>query len=172
MTEPMHSPALAYISLGANLGDPTAALASALEAIAKDPKITLLKASSFYRTSPVESSGPDYVNAAALIETTYSPEALLECLLSIENENGRRRPAGIRNAPRTLDLDLLAYGSEKRSTPKLTLPHPRMTERLFVLVPLAEIAPDWRDERGRSAASLIAEVSASDPSQQIAKLAS
>lgn len=172
MTEPMRAPTRAYISLGANLGDPAAALTSALEAIAKDPQISLLKASSFYRTSPVDSSGPDYVNAAALIETTYSPEALLDRLLSIEAENGRCRPAGIHNAPRTLDLDLLVYGSEKRSTPKLTLPHPRMTERLFVLVPLAEIAPDWRDERGRSAASLIAEVTAADPSQQIAKLAS
>lgn len=160
----------AFVALGANLGDPAAALRAALAALAADPEIRLLKTSSFYRTSPVDSSGPDYVNAAALVATTRSPEDLLGRLQAIENENGRVRPAGVHNAPRTLDLDLLTYGREVRSSAQLTLPHPRMTERLFVLVPLAEIAPAWRDGAGRPIETLIQAVRAADPSQFIAKL--
>lgn len=170
MSEAKASWTEAFVALGANLGAPAAALRSALTAIAADPEIRLLKTSSFYRTSPVDSSGPDYVNGVALVSTTRSPEDLLARLQDIENENGRVRPAGVHNAPRTLDLDLLTYGREVRSSAQLTLPHPRMTERLFVLVPMAEIAPTWRDGAGRPIEALIKAVRAADPSQFISKL--
>jgi 2-amino-4-hydroxy-6-hydroxymethyldihydropteridine diphosphokinase len=105
------------------------------------PGARLLRASPLYRTAPIDSSGDDYVNAVAALETTLSPHALLAALLDIEQAHGRERP--YRNAPRTLDLDLLLYGSEVvQDFPTLILPHPRMHERAFVLVPLAEIAPD------------------------------
>ena len=126
----------AWISLGANLGRPQATLTAAAKALEQSEGIAHLRLSSFYSTSPVDSSGPDYVNAAAAVDTNCSPEALLKLLQRIEYAHGRVRPAGVRNAPRTLDLDLLAYEGEVRSTDGLTLPHPRMNERLFVLVPL------------------------------------
>lgn len=129
----------AWISLGANLGRPQATLTAAAKALEQSEGIAHLRLSSFYSTSPVDSSGPDYVNAAAAVDTNCSPEALLKLLQRIEYAHGRVRPAGVRNAPRTLDLDLLAYEGEVRSTDGLTLPHPRMNERLFVLVPLAEL---------------------------------
>ena len=138
----------AWISLGANLGRPQATLTAAAKALEQSEGIAHLRLSSFYSTSPVDSSGPDYVNAAAAVDTNCSPEALLKLLQRIEYAHGRVRPAGVRNAPRTLDLDLLAYEGEVRSTDGLTLPHPRMYERLFVLVPLAEIEPNWRSPAG------------------------
>jgi 2-amino-4-hydroxy-6-hydroxymethyldihydropteridine diphosphokinase len=132
-------PVLAYVGLGANLGDTTAALQAAVKALADLPSVQLQGVSSFYRTAPIDSSGPDYLNAVARIETTSPPHELLTQLQAIEALHGRERP--YRNAPRTLDLDVLLYGDSRINSPTLTVPHPRMHERAFVLVPLAEVAP-------------------------------
>lgn len=131
---------VAFVALGANLGDAAQALRDALAALATFPGIRVLNASSLYRTAPVESSGPDYINAVAEIATTLTAPALLAALQGIENGAGRERP--YRNAPRTLDLDLLLYGDGRIDSPRLTVPHPRMHERAFVLAPLCEIASD------------------------------
>lgn len=130
----------AYVALGANLGDAAQTLRDALQRLDHTPGIRLLTASSFYRTAPIDSSGPDYLNAVAEVATTLTAPALLDALQAIENAAGRERP--YRNAPRTLDLDLLLYGDGRIDSPTLTVPHPRMWARAFVLVPLAEIAPD------------------------------
>lgn len=129
----------AYIALGANLGDPLAALRRAMDDIAAIQGVKLLKRSSLYRTAPLASSGPDYVNAVIEIQTNLSAPTLLAELQQIEQLAGRERPS--RNAPRTLDLDVLTYGDASMDSEALVIPHPRMTERAFVLVPLAEIAP-------------------------------
>lgn len=129
----------AHIALGANLGEPAQALHDALSALSAVPGIRVVRASSLYRTAPVDSSGPDYLNAVAEIATTLTAPALLDALQAIEHQAGRERP--YRNAPRTLDLDLLLFGDACIESPRLTVPHPRMDERAFVLVPLAEIAP-------------------------------
>lgn len=131
--------ALAVIGLGANLGDARATLESAFAALARLPDTTLRAASSIYRSAPVDSSGDDYLNAVALLDTRLAPHAMLAALQRIEQRHGRERLW--RNAPRTLDLDLLMYGEQRIDTPTLTLPHPRAHERAFVLVPLAQIAP-------------------------------
>lgn len=134
---------LAYIALGANLDDPLGQLRAALDALAALPGSRLLRASSFYRTAPVGAPGqPDYLNAVAALETTLPPEALLTALLAIEHDFGRQR--AYRNAPRTLDLDLLLYDDLVIDRPQLQIPHPRLHLRAFVVVPLAEIAPDLR----------------------------
>lgn len=130
----------AHIALGANLGDPAQALRDALSALGAVPGVRLVCASSLYRTAPVDSSGPDYLNAVAEIATTLTAPALLDALQAIEQQAGRERP--YRNAPRTLDLDLLLYGDARIDSSRLTVPHPRMHERAFVLVPLRELAPD------------------------------
>lgn len=129
----------AYVALGANLGDPQAALRQALRDLEALPHTQLVRASSLYRTAPVDSTGPDYINAVAELRTTLGPYELLAALQRIEEAAGRQRP--YRNAPRTLDLDILLYGDLRLDEPRLTLPHPRMYQRAFVLVPLAEIAP-------------------------------
>jgi 2-amino-4-hydroxy-6-hydroxymethyldihydropteridine diphosphokinase len=130
----------AYIGIGANLGDARANVEDALARLARLPDARLAAASSLYRTAPVESSGDDYINAVALLDTALGPHALLRALQDIEQTHGRERP--YRNAPRTLDLDLLLYGDEViADAPTLLVPHPRMHERAFVLAPLAEIAP-------------------------------
>lgn len=129
----------AYVALGANLGDPQAALQQALGGLAALPQTQLVRTSSFYRTAPVDSSGPDYINAVAELRTALTPHALLAGLQALEQAAGRERPW--RNAPRTLDLDVLLYDDLHLDTPALTIPHPRMHQRAFVLVPLAEIAP-------------------------------
>lgn len=133
-------PVEAYIGLGANLGAPMAALRQALGRLAELPDTEVLRASGLYGSTPVDSSGPDYVNAVACVRTRLTAPALLSALQAQENQAGRERP--YRNAPRTLDLDVLLYGSARMAGPVLTVPHPRMTERAFVLMPLAEIAPD------------------------------
>jgi len=115
-------------------------LRKALNVLGNTPCIRLVKASSLYQTAPIDSSGPDYLNAVAEVSTTLTAPGLLRALQAIENAAGRERP--YRNAPRTLDLDLLLYGSARIDSPELTVPHPRMWERAFVLVPLAEMAPD------------------------------
>jgi len=130
----------AGIGLGANLGHARATLAAAIQALAALPDSTLRACSSIYRSTPIDSSGPDYLNAVALLDTVLTPQALLAELQRIERAHGRERP--YRNAPRTLDLDLLFHGEQRLESPALTLPHPRMHERAFVLRPLAELAPD------------------------------
>lgn len=130
---------LAYIGLGANLGDPVRALQLALHDLAAVPQLTLTQQSPLYGSAPIDSSGPNYVNAVAEVSTTLSAPALLQVLQQLELQAGRQRP--YRNAPRTLDLDLLLYGGGTISSSTLTVPHPRMQERAFVLRPLADIAP-------------------------------
>lgn len=131
----------AYIALGANLGDPIGMLQSVCRELNQRPDTKLIAQSRFYRTAPIESSGPDYVNAVVEIETSMSAADLLLWLQQLENQHGRVRPQGVINAPRTLDLDVLLFGQECIATEVLTVPHPRMHQRAFVLVPLLEIAP-------------------------------
>jgi 2-amino-4-hydroxy-6-hydroxymethyldihydropteridine diphosphokinase len=133
------SEVIAHIGLGANLGDPVQALHGALDQLSSTPGVRLLRASGLYRSAPVDSTGPDYINAVAQIATTLTAPDLLAALQVIERAAGRERP--YRNAPRTLDLDLLLYGQASMASPALTVPHPRMNERAFVLLPLREISP-------------------------------
>jgi 2-amino-4-hydroxy-6-hydroxymethyldihydropteridine diphosphokinase len=130
----------AYVALGANLGDAAATLRQALVDLDTLPQTRVVTASSLYRSAPWEASGPDFFNAVAEVTTTLDAHTLLAALHALEQAAGRERP--YLNAPRTLDLDLLLYGDEKIATPTLTVPHPRMWQRAFVLRPLAEIAPD------------------------------
>lgn len=131
---------LAFVALGANLADPEHQIRAALESLSRLPDSRLLRASSLYRTAPVGVAGqPDFINAVALVETTLTPHELLAALFAIEAEFGRRRD--YRNAPRTLDLDLLLYDELVLDGTELQLPHPRMHLRAFVLAPLLEIAP-------------------------------
>ncbi|WP_348756342.1 2-amino-4-hydroxy-6-hydroxymethyldihydropteridine diphosphokinase [uncultured Aquincola sp.] len=129
-----------FVGLGANLGDARATLEAALAALAALPDTRLMARSSYYRTAPVDAGGPDYLNAVAELRSSLAPEALLDALQAIEQQHGRERP--YRNAPRTLDLDLLLVGALRLDTPRLTLPHPRLHQRAFVLAPLAELAPE------------------------------
>lgn len=130
----------AYVAIGANLGDARRAVEAAIEALGRLPQGRLVARSSLYRTAPVDAGGPDFVNAVVALETALAPLELLAQLQALELAAGRERP--YRNAPRTLDLDLLSHGDTVLDTPVLTLPHPRMAQRAFVLVPLAEIAPE------------------------------
>ena len=130
----------AWIGLGANLGDAPAALAAAVQALGALPGTQLQRCSRLYRSAPVDAGGPDYYNAVVQLQTTLAPLALLQALQAIEQAAGRERP--YRNAPRTLDLDVLLYGSARIDSPALTVPHPRMAQRAFVLRPLAELAPE------------------------------
>lgn len=135
-------PVHACIGLGANLGDPAAALRAAFEALARLPATRLLAASRLYRTPAWgRTDQPDYVNAAALLDTALDPQGLLAALLDIERRAGRVRD-GLRWGPRTLDLDLLLYGDRVIDLPGLRVPHPHLHVRAFALVPLAEIAAD------------------------------
>ena len=133
-----------FIALGSNLGDRRANLEGAVAALARSPAFTLVRVSPWIETEPV--GGPPgarrYLNGALQGRWRGSPPALLALLFATEEAFGRRRARGERNAPRTLDLDLLLYGSARIDSARLTVPHPRMTQRAFVLVPLAEIAPD------------------------------
>ena len=133
--------ARAYVALGSNLGDPLATVRSAFDALRGLPETVLVAASSLYRSAPVGlKNQPDFINAVAALDTQLSADDLLDELFAIEARFGRQR--AFHHAPRTLDLDLLLYGSETRSAARLTLPHPRMHERAFVLLPLVEIAPE------------------------------
>lgn len=135
----------ALISLGSNIGNPLAALQQAMDQLAEDPAIRIKMRSSFYRTTPV---GPvaqdDFINAAVLISTSLLPDALMQCLLDIETKMGRDRTNAVRFGPRVIDLDLILYDDVKQKSDLVELPHPRFRERAFVLVPLAELAPEWR----------------------------
>ena len=131
---------VAFVGLGANLGDAQATVRAAFEELARLPASRLVSCSSLYRSAPVDASGPDFVNAVAQLETDLDAPTLLARLQAIELAHGRER--AYRNAPRTLDLDLLLHGEAVMDTAALTLPHPRMQARAFVLRPLAELAPD------------------------------
>ena len=135
----MRPPVTAYVALGANLGDARATVLQAIKGITALRLTTLVRRSSLYRTAPVESTGPDYINAVVEVTTSLGPQELLLELQQLEQAAGRERPH--RNAPRTLDLDILLYGDACVDSPTLVVPHPRMMARAFVLVPLAEIAP-------------------------------
>lgn len=132
-------PVTAYVALGANLGDAPAAVRQALRALDQLPHTRCTAASSLWRSAPVDTEGPDFINAVAALHTGLTAPDLLAGLHALEAAAGRQRPW--RNAPRTLDLDLLLYGAARINSPALTVPHPRMWQRAFVLRPLAEIAP-------------------------------
>ena len=130
---------IAFIGIGANLGDALANVEDAIDRLDELPDTMLVSISSSWRSAPIDSSGDDYINAVACIDTELAPLELLAALQAIELAHGRERP--YRNAPRTLDLDILLYEGEQIDTPALQVPHPRMHERAFVLAPLLEIAP-------------------------------
>ncbi|MBB3179361.1 2-amino-4-hydroxy-6-hydroxymethyldihydropteridine diphosphokinase [Variovorax sp. Sphag1AA] len=130
----------AHVAIGANLGDARAAVLRAMADLGTLPETRVVAHSSLYRSAPVDATGPDFINAVVELETGLEPEALLRELQRLELGAGRERP--YRNAPRTLDLDLLFHGDAVMATEALKLPHPRISERAFVLLPLAEIAPD------------------------------
>ncbi|MCE1182065.1 MAG: 2-amino-4-hydroxy-6-hydroxymethyldihydropteridine diphosphokinase [Rhodocyclales bacterium] len=132
--------ATAYLALGANLGDPAATVNAAFAALGDLPQTRVAATSALYRTAPVGiTEQPEFINAAARVETELSPLALLDALLDIEQQFGRVRL--LQNGPRTLDLDVLLYENQVIDTPRLILPHPRMHLRAFVLFPLADVAP-------------------------------
>ena len=144
MTDPM-LPHLAIIGLGANLGDPVATLHTAGAALRAHPQTADWQISPLYRTAPIgaDAAQPDYINAVAICRTNLPPAPLMQWLLDTERQFGRDRSRyTIRNAPRMLDLDLLGYDDLTLQTPLLTLPHPRLHERAFVLRPLLDLLPD------------------------------
>jgi 2-amino-4-hydroxy-6-hydroxymethyldihydropteridine diphosphokinase len=129
----------AYVGLGANLGQAEQTVRNAISRIAQLPQTSLTKQSSLYRSAPVDAGGPDFINAVVEVSTSLTAPELLSQLQAIEFAAGRQRP--YRNAPRTLDLDLLLFGDARIDSERLQVPHPRMKQRAFVLRPLAEIAP-------------------------------
>lgn len=130
---------IAYIGIGSNLGDAAGNVRQALLALEQLPASRVTGQSSLFRTAPVDADGDDYINAVARVATDLSAEELLPALLALEQNFGRER--SYLNAPRTLDLDLLLYGDQVIASPTLTVPHPRMTTRAFVLIPLLQIDP-------------------------------
>lgn len=130
---------LAFVGIGANLGDAQATVRQAMADLAGLPQTRVTACSSLYRSAPVDAAGPDFINAVVALETALAPADLLAELQQLEQRAGRERP--YRNAPRTLDLDLLRHGDTTMQSATLTLPHPRLEERAFVLRPLAEVAP-------------------------------
>jgi 2-amino-4-hydroxy-6-hydroxymethyldihydropteridine diphosphokinase len=130
---------MAYIAIGANLGNVSAAVLSAMSAIDALPQTKVVGRSSLYDSAPVDAGGPDYVNAVIAVQTRLTAPALLGELQMLEGRAGRERNG--HNAPRTLDLDLLLFGDGSLDSARLTVPHPRMWQRAFVLVPLSEVAP-------------------------------
>lgn len=146
------------IALGSNLGDSQRLLQGALTSLDQHPNIIVTACAGLYQTAPIGPPQPDYLNSCALLETALSPEALLRVLLQVEAQFGRQRRE--RWGPRLLDLDLLLFDDVVLTTPTLQIPHPRMHERAFVLVPLAEIAADWVDPiSGKPVAELAEQVS-------------
>lgn len=131
---------VAYLGLGANLGDARQSLKDAVVCLAQQHAITVLAKSSLYRTAPIDAGGDDYYNLVVKLETSLSAPALLALCHRIEHHFGRERP--FRNAPRTLDIDIVLYGDMRMDEPDLVIPHPRAFERAFVLVPLVEIDPE------------------------------
>lgn len=141
--EPKYPTLKAAISLGSNLGESHTILNKALESLEQNEKITIENISNLYETIPVGPPQPNYLNACAILKTKLSPQTLLKTLLEIETKFGRTRKE--KWGARTLDIDLILYEQLILETPELQLPHPRMKDRAFVLVPLAEIAPNWID---------------------------
>lgn len=154
----MKNPCSAYIALGSNLGDREGYLCSAISALGQLGNLRAV--SSLYETAPVGTvPQSDFLNAVAELQTRLQPEELLSALLQIEQQHGRDRSDAPPKGPRTLDLDLLSYGDVVMETASLTLPHPALAERLFVLVPLAEIAPQWRHPiGGKTTMQMLAEL--------------
>ncbi|QKX15776.1 2-amino-4-hydroxy-6-hydroxymethyldihydropteridine diphosphokinase [Microbulbifer sp. YPW1] len=145
-----------YIGLGSNLQDPAAQLRSALEQMKAIPDTTLLDCSDLYSSAPIgPGQQPDYVNAVASLDTGLAPEDLLDSLQAIENRHGRERT--LRWGARTLDLDILLFGTRQLDTARLQVPHPRMAERNFVLEPLAQLAPDLTMPDGTPLQALLAQ---------------
>ena len=130
---------LAYIGLGANLGDARQTIAAAIQTVRDSSGVLALRQAPLYSSDPVDAQGPVFINTVVAVDTTLDPLPLLDLLQAIEQEHGRERP--YRNAPRTLDLDLLLYGAQTINTPRLSVPHPRMHQRAFVLRPLQDLAP-------------------------------
>jgi 2-amino-4-hydroxy-6-hydroxymethyldihydropteridine diphosphokinase len=128
-----------FVGLGANLGDAVRSVRAALLQLGELPRTAVVAASSLYRSAPIDADGPDYINAVAELRTELEPEQLLAQTQALEQRFGRQRP--YRHAPRTLDIDLLFFGERRIALPKLSLPHPRLHERAFVLAPLSELAP-------------------------------
>lgn len=146
---------VAYVGLGANLAEPRRQVQSALEELSHLPRTLVTARSSLYRSAPLgHLEQPDFINAVARLETELEPHALLAALRALEQAHGRER--SFRNAPRTLDLDLLLYGDAPVESPTLTVPHPRLHERAFVLAPLAEIDPEARVPGRGSVRALLA----------------
>lgn len=154
-----HGSTTAYVGLGANLGDARNTIERALDALSHLEDTRLVARSSLYSSDPVGYlDQPSFINAVAAIETSLAPETLLEKLLSLEKDFGRIR--SFPDAPRTLDLDLLLYGNAVLSSPTLTLPHPRMHERAFVLIPLIELCPGVGIPGQGAASTLVARCAA------------
>lgn len=141
--------ARACVGMGGNLGDVRTRLQSALRGLNNLPGTAVLAVSSAYQTAPVDASGPDFLNAVALLESALGPQELLASLLALELTHDRERP--YHHAPRTLDLDLLWYDDATRATPSLSLPHPRLSGRAFVLEPLADVLAAWPASSGGQA---------------------
>jgi 2-amino-4-hydroxy-6-hydroxymethyldihydropteridine diphosphokinase len=139
MKQPAPVSVLAHIGIGANLGEARANVERAIAQLNRLPQTRVTAQSSLFRTAPVDADGDDYINAVAQIETSLPASELLEQLMAIEQQFGRERR--YLNAPRTLDLDILLYGQQVIRTDALTVPHPRLTERAFALIPLLQIDP-------------------------------
>ena len=139
-------PRRTYIGLGANLGDPRETIQVALRELAATQDLTVLKVAPLYASAPIDSSGPNYINTVASLDTSLGPQELLAVLQKIELLHDRERP--YINAPRTLDLDLLLYDDIKLDSPTLIIPHPRIHQRAFVLKPLYDIAGDLQLAQG------------------------
>lgn len=146
-----------YIALGSNMDSPHSQLDSALEAIAQHPHMQLSGVSSRYQTPPIGPQQPDFINAAAELSTDLSPPALLDALQAIEQQQNRVR--NIHWGPRTLDLDILLYDNLVLESERLTIPHPRLSERAFVLVPLTDLNPQLALPSGETVAELLANCS-------------
>ncbi len=150
------------IALGSNLGNSLAALEQALKIISQTPGINLVAASSWYLTKPVGPPQPDYLNGCAILAVELTPEELLVLLQAIELQFGRVRSKESRWGARTLDLDIILYGDLITNNSDLIIPHPRMRERAFVLVPLSEIAEDWQEPVSqKEIAQLVSEIDCS-----------
>lgn len=132
-------PERAYVGLGANLGHPEQTIMQAVQALRANPRLTVVACSSLWSSAPQDAPGPEFFNAVIAVQTDLSARQLLDQLQDLERQFGRERP--FPNAPRSLDLDLLMFGNQVLNEPDLTLPHPRMHMRAFVLEPLAEINP-------------------------------